>query len=309
MTRRPDATVTNTGGHVGPEPGGLGRGNPIQETHVKPSTGRPAPPLKWPGGKRYMTRELVGLMPADYGHYVELYAGSAALLFALPPEGKSEVLNDTNGDLTNLYRVLQQPAPFDRFLRAVQATPVSRPEWEHARRRLADQAADPVERAVRYFVLVRQSLAGRGDTFTGVTKARTRGGRNAEANAWWNAVDGLPAVHARLRRVLVECRPAVELMAGHDVPGAVLYADPPYLPSTRASAGEYGEHEMTAADHAAFLAAANRVRRARVLISGYPSELYDRALAGWRRHAFDKANHAAGGPVKRRMTEVVWTND
>jgi DNA adenine methylase len=234
-----------------------------------------------------MVRELKKLLPKGYRHYVELFGGGAALLLALSPDGTSEILNDVNCDLINFYRVVQDPAAFARFVRIVQAIPVSRAEWEHARRRLAEVCADPVERAVRFFVLVRQSLAGRGDTFTGVTKSRTRGGRNAETNAWWNAVDGLPAVHERLKRVLVECRPAEELMAGHDVPGAVMYADPPYLPETRATVGEYGPHEMTAAEHGAFLAAANRVRHAKVLISGYPSEMYDRALRGWTRHAFE----------------------
>lgn len=265
-------------------------------------------PLKWPGGKRYMLRELKKLLPKRYRHYVELFGGGANLLLALSPEGKSEVLNDVNGDLTNFYRVLQDPAAFARFLRTVQAVPMSRAEWEYARRRLSEGCVDPIERAVRFFVAVRQSLAGRGDAFTGVTKSRTRGGRNAEANAWWNAVDGLPAVHERLKRVLFECRPAVDLMVGHDVPGAVMYADPPYLPETRATVGEYGPHEMTAADHEEFLAAANRLKHASLMISGYPSAMYDGALRGWTRHAFEKANHAAGGKAKRRMTEVVWTN-
>ena len=124
----------------------------------------------------------------------------------------------------------------------------------------------------------------------------------------FGAIDGLPAVHERLRRVLIECRPAVELMAGHDVEGAVMYADPPYLPSTRTAPGVYGEYEMSEADHREFLAAARAVRHARLLVSGYPSELYDRELAGWRRVAFDIANHAAGGTTKRRMTETVWMN-
>ena len=46
----------------------------------------------------------------------------------------------------------------------------------------------------------------------------------------------------------------------------------------------------------------------KVLLSGYPSALYDEALSGWARHTFDLANHAAGGGSKRRMTEVLWCN-
>jgi hypothetical protein len=44
------------------------------------------------------------------------------------------------------------------------------------------------------------------------------------------------------------------------------------------------------------------------MLSGYPSKLYDDALAGWRRETFDVANHAAGGREKARETEVLWMN-
>jgi hypothetical protein len=43
---------------------------------------------------------------------------------------------------------------------------------------------------------------------------------------------------------------------------------------------------------------------AKMMLSGYPSTVYDRRLA---RHTFDVANHAAGGS-KARETEVVWCN-
>jgi DNA adenine methylase len=45
-----------------------------------------------------------------------------------------------------------------------------------------------------------------------------------------------------------------------------------------------------------------------VILSGYPSPLYDEALAGWSRLTLDMPNHAAGGRDKRRMTEVLWCN-
>jgi hypothetical protein len=44
------------------------------------------------------------------------------------------------------------------------------------------------------------------------------------------------------------------------------------------------------------------------MVSGYRSDLYDRRLSDWTRHEFDLPNQAAGGPEKRRMTEVVWCN-
>src|SRR5262249_20281245 len=132
------------------------------------------------------------------------------------------------------------------------------------------------------------------------------GGRNDGVNAWWGAVDGLEAVHARLRNVKVLNRPALEVIRSEDTPATLYYFDPPYLHETRTARDVYAL-EMTEADHRELLDAIRRVQ-GKVILSGYPSALYDEALAGWSRHSFDIANHAAGGDSKRRMTEVIWCN-
>jgi hypothetical protein len=44
------------------------------------------------------------------------------------------------------------------------------------------------------------------------------------------------------------------------------------------------------------------------MLSGYPSELYDKTLSKWSRHAFELPNNAASGAAKARETEVVWCN-
>lgn len=269
---------------------------------------RLTPPLKWHGGKTYLAEKIIGLMP-DHRHYVEPFGGGLAVLLRKDPEGVSEVVNDLNGDLTTFFRVLQREKSFERFRRRVEAIPFSRVEWEDARRNLREQPqAKRVARAAWFFVLNRMSLAGRMDAFTGVTKTRTRGGMNAEVNAWRGSLKGLTAVHERLGRVLIENRPAVDLMRGHDAKGAVMYCDPPYPAGVRNSPAVYGEYEMTDDDHLEFLATAGAMTRARVLISGYRCPLYDKALRGWERHEFDVANNAAGGKSKERKTEVVWCN-
>ena len=119
-------------------------------------------------------------------------------------------------------------------------------------------------------------------------------------------MDGLPDVHARLRGVVVENGPAVPLIRREDGPGTLFYCDPPYLPDTRTARDAYA-CEITAADHRQLLDVLTACR-GRVMLSGYPSALYEEALAGWTRHAFDVPNHAAGGKTKGRETEVVWCN-
>jgi DNA polymerase-1 len=263
-------------------------------------------PLKWHGGKSYLAPRIVALMP-EHTHYVEPFFGGGRVLLAKDPDGVSEVVSDIDRDLTAFWRVLRDTSACRRFRRLVRAVPFSEAEWQDARDGLQQRPdADPVQRAVWFFIACRQSLAGRMDAFAPLSKARTRRGMNEQASAWLSAVEGLPAVHDRLRRVVIRNKPALDVIRAEDGPGTLFYCDPPYLHETRAVRDTY-THEMSEADHRELLAVLKRCE-GKVMLSGYPSELYDKALAGWTRHAFDLPNNAAGGAAKRRQTECVWCN-
>jgi DNA adenine methylase len=244
-------------------------------------------------------------------HYVEPYAGGLAILLAKSPEGVSEVVNDIDGRLTNFWQVLRDERMFESFRRTVEAIPFSEPEWRAARETAStlvapDDQDEMVRRAVAFFVVCRQSLAGRMKGCASLSRNRTRRKMNEQASAWITAVDGLSKVHARLRRVVVLCRPAAEVIRSQDGPETLFYLDPPYLDETRAVPDVYG-FEMSRADHCELLGLIQNVR-GKVMLSGYPSSLYDSALAGWARHTFDLPNNAAAGKSKDRETEVLWCN-
>ncbi len=257
--------------------------------------------LKWHGGKHFLASKIVALMP-DHTHYVEPFAGALSVLLAKDPTGVSEVVNDLNGPLSNFWAVLQRDDTFTRFWRAVEAVPFSEAEWRDAEQ----PGADPVENAVHFFIRCRQSLAGRMDDFAPLSRTRTRRGMNEQASAWLNAVDGLAAVHARLKRVAILNRDALDVIRQQDGPETLFYLDPPYLQETRACADVY-EHEMGEKQHAALLTVI-RECEGHVMLSGYPSGLYDDRLHDWTRHEFSISTQAAGGATKRRMTEVLWCN-
>jgi DNA adenine methylase len=264
------------------------------------------PPLKTHGGKGAfhgkLARWIVSLMPPCV-HYVEPFFGGGAVLLARDPEGTSEVANDLNGDLTGFWRVLQGADTFERFRRVVAAVPLSEAEWQSAGGLLARRdEADPVRRAVAYFVSCRQSLAGRMDNFAPLSRGRTRRGMNEQASAWLTAVEGLAEVHGRLKRVAILNRPALEVIRQQDGPGTLFYCDCPYLHETRATTKEYGPFEMSEADHRELLDALRQCR-GKVILSGYPSRLYDDSLRGWDRHTFEMPNNAASGAKKGRETE------
>ncbi len=63
-----------------------------------------APVVKWAGGKRQVLGQIKKHIP-DFSIYYEPFLGGGAVLFALQPE--KAVVNDINGELINLYRVIK----------------------------------------------------------------------------------------------------------------------------------------------------------------------------------------------------------
>jgi DNA adenine methylase len=273
-------------------------------------------PLKWHGGKFYLAPKIVALM-VPHLHYVEPYAGGLAVLLARDPAdrhlwnatdgshyGFSEVVNDIDGQLTTFWKVLRDEATFEKFKRIVEAIPLARSEWEEAHAH--EFGTDPVADAVAFFVNCRQSLAGRQTCFTSLTRTRTRRGMNGNVSEWLSAIEGLPEVHHRLKRVVIENRPALEIIQREDGPDTLIYCDPPYLHETRTARAVY-EYEMSEKEHRELLDTLTQCQ-SKVMLSGYPSALYDGKLEDWNRHTFDLPNNAAGGRSKGRETEVLWCN-
>jgi len=266
--------------------------------------------LKWPGGKAYLAPKLWEIAKrVPHVHRVEVYGGSLAFTLASEPEGYSEVVNDLNGELMNFWKVIQHKDCFAEFCRRMECQPFSEQSFREAEKRLRFYEVD-VDHAAHFFIRCRQSLAGRMDTFAPLSRNRTRRNMNEQASAWLSAIDGLPEVHARLKRVVILNRDALECIKSQDGPKTLFYCDPPYLHETRAGNGEYGEFEMTVEQHAELLRTLAFSIQGKFMLSGYRSELYDEwaETHGWYRQDFNLPNNAAGGKEKRRMTECVWTN-
>lgn len=278
-------------------------------------------PIKYPGGKNPLASKIIGLFPprGSYCHFVEPYAGGLSVMLANDPAGISEVANDRCSWLTNFWCVLQSESFFERFKRKVEAIPFSEFEFNHASEMLHLRAPPnsetrqngdySVEMAAIFFVSLRQSLAARQDVFASVSRTRTRKGMNEQCSAWLTAVEGLPAVHERMKRVLVLNREATDVIRQQDGDKTLFYIDSPYVHSTRKTTSEYGEFEMTNEQHAALLLLLASIK-GKFLLSGYRCDMYDNFAEdnGWSRVDFSVPNHASGAKEKRRMTESCWMN-
>lgn len=264
-------------------------------------------PLKWHGGKHYLAKRIVSLMP-KHTHYVEPYFGGGAVLFA-KPMGCSEVINDLNEGLINFWRVLRDPDSFTQLQELVQKTPFSEQEFLQAK----DWSERPIKppdvaAAWAFFVQYRQSRQGLGKCFATLTKNRTRRGVNEQAASWLSAIEGLSDAHLRLRSVVILKKPALKVIQQEDGPNTLFYLDPPYLHETRVTTKDYA-HEMSLFDHQSLLSALECLQ-GKFILSGYRSELYDSVARQqkWRRVDVEIDNKASSKSVKEKKTECLWMN-
>lgn len=262
------------------------------------------PVLRYHGGKFMLGAWILSHFPA-HRIYVEPYCGAASILMQ-KPRAYSEVISDLDGDVVNLFRVLRDPAQAKDLANLLRLTPYARAEFDAA----YQEASDPIERARR---LIIRSFMGFGSAAhnpehkTGFRSNSNRSG-TTPAHDWTHYPDYLPAFVERLSGVVVENRPALEVIGLHDTPGTLHYVDPPYLLETRPSAqkrqGGCYRYEMTEDEHVELLQALIGLS-GMVALSSYPHRLYDDVLlpSGWQRI---ERRALADGAQKR--TEVLWLN-
>ncbi len=113
------------------------------------------PIIPWIGGKRRLARHILPLFPA-HTCYVEPFCGAAALFFSKAP-AKAEVLNDINGELVNLYRVVQHH--LEEFLRQFKWALTSRQIFKWLQATPPEPLTD-IQRAARFFYLQKNAFGG-----------------------------------------------------------------------------------------------------------------------------------------------------
>jgi len=249
------------------------------------------PILRWHGGKWKLAPWIIGHFPA-HRVYVEPFGGAGSVLLQKPPS-VTEVWNDLEGEVVNLFSVLRSRT--DELARLIYLTPFAREEY-HA---LYEPTDDPLERARRFLARSFMGMSSKGALRkSGFDSRINPDGYASRLNSLRAMPDELPAIAERFRRVVIESKPAAEIFDQYDRDGVLFYVDPPYL-SDRAN---HYTHEMDEAAHVELLAKLQSLAGL-VVLSGYPSELYDATLTGWLR-----VEIKALADTAKPRTEVLWIN-
>lgn len=255
--------------------------------------------LNYPGSKWNVADWIVGMMP-PHRSYLEPFFGSGAVFFS-KDKAPIETINDLDGEIVNLFSVIRRQP--EELATALALTPYSRQEynaaWEQLRTgELLHQ--DDVERA--RLMLVRYWQA------QGCSACKKAGWKNdvagreaAYAVRCWNALPGwVMDAASRLKDAQIEQLPATDLIRRFHRPEVLIYADPPYLLSTRADR-QYRQ-ELDEAGHVELLHALLE-HPGPVMLSGYDNELYNDLLVGW-----EKLQRPAQACNGARRTETLWVN-
>lgn len=250
--------------------------------------------LNYPGAKWGLAQQIVYMMP-QHRSYLEPFFGSGAVLFNKPPSA-IETVNDIDGDIVNFFRVLREFP--DELAEMISLTPYAREVFDDAHENRG--GTDPLDRAYRFAIRSRMGHGFKTYQKTGFKIDVYARERSYCVDVWNKMPSMLREAAERLKGVQIENRPALELIEKFNHDNVLIYADPPYLLQTRG--GKQYRHEMTEQDHVALLAALVK-HKGYVILSGYPSELYDRELKGWSRIQKKSYNQNSD-----QRTEVLWCN-
>jgi len=262
-----------------------------------------SPVIRYHGGKFRLAPWVLQHFP-PHTCYVESFGGAAGVLMQ-KERSYAEVYNDLDGDIVNLFRVLQGEATRNALIEMLTLTPYARDEFEQA----WEPTEDPVDRARRTIVRAQMGFGSAGAT-KGVTGFRidTKRKYGTAQSLWTKYPEQIATIGQRLTGVLIENRPATEVIKAHDGPETLHYVDPPYVLGTRyesAKSGRYYRHEMTDADHMALISNLLEVD-GMVALSGYSSEIYIDQLEGWSMNSVSARISAGRGSSTRQ--ECLWLN-
>lgn len=260
-----------------------------------------APLIRYHGGKFRLADWVIRHFP-KHTCYTESFGGAAGVLLQ-KPRAYAEVYNDLDGEVVNLFRVLRNEDDRNKLIELLVFTPYSRVDFQEA----WEPCDNSIEKARRLIIRAQMGFGSAGAS-KGITGFRidTKRAYGTAQSLWVTYPNHLADVGQRLSGVLIENRPAIQILRDHDGAETLHYVDPPYVHDTRYSGAKTGRvyrHEMTDHDHEELLKVLLNLD-GKVIVSGYPSEIYNDYLGKWKR--VDTSARISSGRGTDTRTECLW---
>lgn len=257
------------------------------------------PPLTYYGGKQMLSKYIISIIP-KHNLYCEPFFGGGAVFFAKEPS-PVEIINDTNGELINFYKVIK--TKFSQLEKEIQTTLHSREYHQAAKIALGyPHLFDEIKRAWAVWTSANQSFGSIiGSTWRCDFK------QNTSAKQLSYKRESFTNEYAkRLEQTQIECRDALDVIRLTDSKDTFFYIDPPYF---NACMGHYKGY--TKEDFEKLLKVLSAIK-GKFLLSSYPSEVLDKYIKKhkWFSKGIDKQLcMAAYKNVKRKRKIEVLTGN
>lgn len=154
--------------------------------------------IPWIGGKSQLRKKILEVFPQEPPErYIEVFGGAGWVLFAKDRHAPLEVFNDFDNQLVNLYRCIQYHCgELQRELHlCTNQIPVnSREMFYTCKEQLGMPGLTDIQRAARYYYIIRTSFGANRDTFSCNKKDLA------------SSLDKLPTIQKRLQKVVIENR-------------------------------------------------------------------------------------------------------
>jgi DNA adenine methylase len=253
-------------------------------------------PITYYGGKQKLAKLIVKNIP-PHNLYGEPFIGGAAVFFEKDPS-PVEVINDTNAEMINFYKVVQEQ--FVKLKDMVNITLHSRRSFDDASYIYnRPHLFDPIQRAWAVWTLAAQGFAGLLDGSWGYDKAK-----NTTSKKISNKRENFGAEYAiRLQNVQIECTDALRIIESRDGKDSFFYCDPPYVGS---DCGHYDGYSQQDFDNLLKLLSGIK---GKFLLSSYPNAALNeyKAKNGWFQQEIRQQVSVNKGKG-RAKTEVLTAN-
>lgn len=256
-------------------------------------------PISYYGGKQKLVSKIVPAI-APHHLYCEPFCGGAAIFFS-KPKSDVEVINDTNRELINFYRVVQQD--FVSLEKEVQITLHSRDQ--HRKASVIYNNPDmfnEIKRAWAVWALSTQSFSAIIDGTWGYDIKKDTTSKKIK-----NKREGFTYEYAvRLADVQIECTDALRIINSRDTDTTFFYCDPPYYNS---DCGHYDGYSQQ--DFENLLTTLSRIK-GKFMLSSYPSPILSKYSKefGWHTVTFEQSVsvNAKGAKPRKSKVEVLTSN-
>lgn len=254
-------------------------------------------PVSYFGGKNVMFHHIIENFPEkeSYDTYIEPFGGTYSVGLNMPYIPPNEIYNDLEKNIYSLYKVLQDEELYKEFAARANLLPYDANIREEFKDKLdSGEELTILDRAFMFFYVSRTSFNGTGGF---QINTYVRRGMPKSVSSYLGAVENLENLHLRIKKLIVSNSDALSLMKRFDKENVFMYLDPPYVHSTRTSMQRY-DFDMTDEQHDSLIDFCIN-SKAKLLISGYDNEMYNRLIDnGFTKVSFNTNNRE----------ETLWRN-